>query len=116
MPGHGISARPGRAPCAHLGAEALKHVPQDVGLSSGQHQLTGGLCRHMSIAQDQRALHFVYVIITPVLSGGRGGQPASITQSAPSIPSYISHPTQEASHTSPKSLWKKVGLPATSEA
>lgn len=74
------SCLPRCPPCAHLGAEALKHVPQDVGLDPGQQLLTGGLCRHMAVAQDQRALHFVYVIIAPVLGGW--GQQASVTVSS----------------------------------
>lgn len=101
MLGRGVSARPGRPPCAHLGAEALKHVPQDVGLSPGQHQLAGGLRRHMPVAQDQRALHFVYVVIAPVL-GGVGA--AGLNHTAPSSPCPASHTPHKRPPTQAPSL------------
>ena len=60
---------PLRHPDAHLGAEALGHVPEDVRLHPGQQQLTRGPGRHVPIAQDQCTPHFVGLALAPILRG-----------------------------------------------
>lgn len=62
---------PAPRPGTHLGAEALGHVPEDVRLHPGQQQLAGGPRCHVPVAQDQRALHFLQPVLTPILRGRR---------------------------------------------
>lgn len=61
-------------PGAHLGAEVLEYIPEDVRLHLGQHQLPGGLGRHVAVTQDQGALQLFDLVLASVLRGQRGWQ------------------------------------------